>query len=407
MKTMTSKGLLAFLVFALTLTALAVNVSAFGDITDVEVSGVDTLNGVNIANFAGDRVPVLVVFNATADASDVRVKIWVSGERENAVVSEEFDVIAGKTYPRTVWFDVPTDLDQDLDQARSLEIVVESKEAGTADVVSIDFTVQRETYDLSILSAVMEPTVNAGDTLAVDVVLKNEGRHFAEDSFLVVRIPELGLETKIYFGDLSAQDQSNPDKEDAVERRAYLRVPSSAQTGVYTVQLEASNDDSIATAERRVFVTGESESTQVIASSTSKNLGVNEAGKYTLTFVNAGNEIKVYELTVNAGENLNVDVSDPVVVVPAGSSRTVTMDASSAAEGKYTFTVDVRSGTELITSKTFTANVEGSSKNLTAGNATVLLTVVLAIVFVVLLVVLIVLLTRKPEKSEEFSESYY
>ena len=33
--------------------------------------------------------------------------------------------------------------------------------------------------------------------------------------------------------------------------------------------------------------------------------------------------------------------------------------------------------------------------------------IILAIIFVVLLIVLIVLLTRKPEKAEEFEESYY
>jgi preprotein translocase subunit SecG len=37
----------------------------------------------------------------------------------------------------------------------------------------------------------------------------------------------------------------------------------------------------------------------------------------------------------------------------------------------------------------------------------VVLTVILAIVFVVLLIVLIVLIGKKPEKSEDFGESYY
>jgi preprotein translocase subunit SecG len=42
-----------------------------------------------------------------------------------------------------------------------------------------------------------------------------------------------------------------------------------------------------------------------------------------------------------------------------------------------------------------------------AVNPIVVLTVVLAIIFLVLLVVLIVLIGRKPQKSEEYGESYY
>jgi preprotein translocase subunit SecG len=63
---------------------------------------------------------------------------------------------------------------------------------------------------------------------------------------------------------------------------------------------------------------------------------------------------------------------------------------------------------DLVESKEFAANVEGTSLNTGfSGNTAVVLTVVLAIIFVVLLVVLIVLLTRKPQKTQEFGESYY
>jgi len=51
---------------------------------------------------------------------------------------------------------------------------------------------------------------------------------------------------------------------------------------------------------------------------------------------------------------------------------------------------------------------EGESTSGTpTANPVVVLTVVLAIIFVVLLIVLLVLIGKKPEKSEEFGESYY
>jgi preprotein translocase subunit SecG len=63
----------------------------------------------------------------------------------------------------------------------------------------------------------------------------------------------------------------------------------------------------------------------------------------------------------------------------------------------------VNSGDELVDKVIMNSIVTGPGF---AGNVAVL-TLVLAIIFVVLLVVLIVLLTRKPEKVEEFEESYY
>ena len=115
-----------------------------------------------------------------------------------------------------------------------------------------------------------------------------------------------------------------------------------------------------------------------------------------------------YFVVDSSDENLNVNVDESVVAIPAGSSKTVKVDVSAQKAGKYNFAVDVNSGADLVKSQQFAANVEGSSAGKAlSGNTAVVLTVVLAIIFVVLLVVLIVLLTRKPEKSQELGESYY
>ncbi len=412
-KTMASKNFLVFLVTAFALVALASNVSAFGTIEAVEVNGVNALTqGINFANFAGERVAVLVTFMATADAEDVRVKAWFSGERENAAVSERFDVISGRLYTKIVQLDVPFDLGDELDEPRVLNIAVESRET-LADEVTIDFTVQRESYNLQILAIDMQQETRAGESFAIDVVLKNRGRKLADDAFLRVRIPELGLETMTYFGDLSSKDQANPDKEDAVERRTFLRIPVNTKSGLYTVEIEAFNDDSRATAQRRVLVSGASESGLAIPSETSKTFSVGETAEYKLTLVNRGTAISIYNLDASAPNDLNVRLSDNIVVVPAGSSRTISIFADSSVRDDYTFSVEVNSedGT-LVTQKTFVANVMENGKTGrvaggTTANTTILLTVILAIIFIVLLVVLIVLLTRKPRAKEEFGESYY
>ncbi len=410
-QTMANKNLLVLLVGILALALFSTaSVSAFGTIADVEVSGIDALGGsVNLANFAGDKVPVLVTFGAQQPAEDVRIKAWISGERENAAVSERFDVIAGRTYSKVLYVPIPSDLDE-RDESRKLEIVVESRNAGTAAEVTIDLTVQRESYRIEILSVQMPSKVKAGEVVPVDVVLKNRGRQFAEDNYLRIVVPELGLETRTYFGDLSPVDQGghNPEKEDAVERRAFLRLPSTVQSGLYTVQLEAFNEDSVAKAEKKLLVADAGADTSVVASSSTKTFSVGQTQEYTMTIVNRGTSVGIYELTVNAPSELNVDVDEPVVVVPAGSSRSVKINAESSDEGVYTFAVNVETENgQVLQEKSFKANVKGTSSAGVAQNTTLLLTVILAIVFVVLLVVLIVLLTRKPAKTEEFGESYY
>lgn len=414
---MRSNTLLVSLVAAvLFLAVLSIaNVSANGSsvstsgIVGVEVKGVDVLDtGVNIASFAGETLPVKVIFKAEQDASDVRVKIWIAGERENTVSSERFSVFKGKTYSRLVAVPVASDLD--LNEDLKLEVLVESKKDGKLDDATISLSGQRESYLVEILDVSMDSSVKVGERLVLDVVLKNRGLELAEDTFVRASIPSLGLEERGYFGDLSAIDEDDPDKEDASERRMFLDIPSNAKPGVYELTLEAFNSDSSTTLTRKLTVEGMQDESVVVASANSKSFAVDDSYAYSLTIVNSGSKVKLYNLVVDAADGLNVDVSEPVVVVPAGTSRTVKLTASTAEAAKYTFTASVSSDGVLVGKQSFTADVTGKkTTSIVAGgtNTTVLLTVVLAIIFVVLLVVLIVLLTRKPEKTKEFGESYY
>jgi hypothetical protein len=385
------------------------NVSAtFGDISGIEVSEVDVFTNRPVAVFAGDTIPVRIFFDATNSAEDVRVKAWISGGREFAVVTERFDVIIDNTYSRLLTVKVPSTLDEeDLDEPIELVVVVENK-AGEADSFIVDLTLQRESYVVEILDVDMVSEVRAGDIVALDIVLKNRGRQSAEDTFVRVKIPALGIEDRAYFGDLSSRDQFDPDKEDSGERRLFLRVPSDVPAGVYVVEIEAFNDDSVTTISRKLAVSGAEDTSMVIAPVHSKSFDAGNQAEYSVVLVNSGSRLSIYELVVESPAELTVDVSDPIVVVPTGSSKTVKFVVSSDKIGTHNFAVNIHSGAELVKRETFTANVQGSDVTTkVAGNPTVLLTVVLAVIFVVLLIVLIVLLTRKPERTEEYGESYY
>ncbi|MBU1050973.1 MAG: hypothetical protein KJ718_00260 [Nanoarchaeota archaeon] len=402
---MSKKNLLVLLVSVFALFVLGVsNASAAITVNDVLVNGIGSGT---VGVIAGEYLDVEVFVSADATHEDVTIEAWISGDKSGSVETRRFVLTSNADLHRErLSIKVPSNIDPE--ESLKLNIFVESED-GTSTHETVSLTADRESYTLEILSVDMQPEVSVGDSLVVDVVLKNRGRQFADDTFLRIRIPELGLEEQTYFGDLSPVDQDNPDKEDAVERRTYIRVPANAEPGLYTVELEAFNSDSFDRLERRVLVTGGAvENTMVVTSGQSKTFGTGQTETYTLTLVNRGNVVRVFELIADSPEKLDVEVSEPLIVVPAGSSRTVEVFVDSAVRDEYTFTIDVLSDSgTLIDQKTFRANVEEGSKSEIKANTTVLLTVILAIVFVVLLVVLIVLLTRKPETKEEFGESYY
>ena len=255
----------------------------------------------------------------------------------------------------------------------------------------------------------MPLTAKAGEIVPVDIVLKNRGRQFAEDTFVRAKIAALGIEQKAFFGDLSPLDQTNPDREDAVQKRIVLNIPFNAPVGIYLVELQVYNADSVATTTQKVsVVSGASENTVFISTANSKTFAVGDKAVYSLTLVNSEDKVRVYQLSAETPVSLTASLDESVIVVTAGSSKTVNFGVTASKEGDYSFAVNVYSDNELIRSNSFLANVDNKSAKAGTSNATLVLTIVLAIIFVVLLVVLIVLLTRKPEtKAEEFGESYY
>lgn len=395
---MKTRNLLVSLVFSVLLVALAAaSVSALGTI-QVTVNEVENFQG-TAGVFAGETIPVRVVLHADHTTDNVRITARLLGQSGVSATTERFDVVAGSTYSRLLNIRMPFDIDPN--ESFQLEVTVESQDEVVRKIV--DFEVQRESYLVEVLSVGTPDQVRAGQTLPLDVVLKNRGRHFAEDTFVKARIAELGVSTTGYFGDLAPVDNSADNEDDAVERRLYLSIPNSAHDGVYTVELEAFNGDSSTIATKKIVVVGAGQESRIISSGATKTFAAGETKTYSITLVNAGNEIKVYDLVLEAPKELTVDMDDSTVVIPAGTSKTVNMQVSSKEEGTYTFSVTVQSDESLVKKETFTASVKGTSAKV---NPSVVLTVVLAVIFVVLVIVLVVLLTRRPEKPE-YGESYY
>lgn len=390
-------AVLAIVSLVATVIASDLNVSVSVKVNDIE------LDGSNVAIQVGDTIPVVVQMTAGQDIDDAKVKVYISGEDAEAETGK-FNMLDGRTYSKSLSLKTPASIDETPSEDLTLVVVVESRDGEKRE--TFEFTLQRPNYNLEILNAEVENSATAGNVLALDIVIKNRGSERADDNFVIVRIPTLGVEKKAYFGDLTPVDCEDDEceKEDASERRMFISIPSDTQAGVYTLEIQAYNDETSTTLTKSISIGGTEENSQVLTAVTSKDVAKGQTATYDLIIVNPGNKIVVYNVVPETVTGLGVSVDQPLITVPAGSSKTVRVSVTGNTVGTYAFAVNVESNGKLVQKVNLSANVTSAG---IASNNIVILTIVLAIVFVVLLVVLIVLLSRKPEKVEEFGESYY
>ncbi len=403
----------SILLLASTISAAPLASSATVQVDDQNVAYVWSSSGsVNEANqvsvVAGETITVEVYFTAAVNASDVRIKAEIEGEKVDVEArTQTFDVESGKRYKEVLTLQVPYELKKDLSDTLDLNVQIWNKDYET-NLDSIPLRVQRESYLAEVKSVSAPQQVSAGDNLAVDLVIKNRGYNDIDDVYVTVKIPALGLERSGYFGDLvSLENKSSDDddEEDTVSGRLTLAIPYTAKAGTYTVEIVVENDDSVSTETTKVVIDNDfSGSSNVIVATNAKTVAAGEAAEYEVLIVNPTDRVKVYRVSTDASSGLSVSVSESAVAVPAGSSKAIRLTATSQNAGDYKFVASVSSGESLVATLPFTTSVEGTS---VTANPVLILTIILAVIFVILLVVLIVLVSRKPQQKEDFGESYY
>ncbi len=406
---MNMKKLLVFFMVLVGVLFVANTVSAAEIAEDpitVEVNGIDVNDNASIV--VGETILVRVEFDALVNTQDVTIEVELEGDRKDVDAETSlFDVEAGNRYHKTLVLEVPFDLRDSLSGDASLNIDISGSGYETSE--SYTLRIQRESYSVDILSVEVPQKVNAGELFPVDIVLKNLGYNDLEDLFVTAKVSALGVERTSFFGDIVAlrcDDEAESaeenwgvnitrkcfeDERDTVTGRIFLQMPYDAEPGVYALEVEVENEDTVS-----------SKAVQLVTKNSfpDGNFIVSD-GK--LLIVNPTNEIVVYRLVPQSTDDVTVSLSETLVSVPAGSSKTVIVDADSDVSGTHTYSVSVFGmDGKLVETVSFTETVDG-----TVTSPIVVLTIVLAIIFIVLLVVLIVLLGKKPEKTEEFSESYY
>jgi len=384
MKKMDPKKLLvSFIAVAIALFLVA-TVSAASDIaSNVEVKLDDNDASADLSVVAGETVTLKIAFESLINASDVTVKAEIEGNKADVnVVSNPFDVEEGYRYGKTLSLKVPYELKDELSEDIVLTVTI--KQNGNYKTEQeYSLRVQRPSYNADIMSVVTSNTVDAGETFPVEIVLKNTGYNDLSDLYVTAKLSALdGVERTVYFGDLVALEEDddccNDDESTTISGRINLQLPYDVEAGVYVLELDVSNDDLTLSKAKQIVVNNDFPNTVIKAGND-------------LLIVNPTNKLKVYKVVFPTTEKF--------VTVSPGSSKTVEVTPNSE---EYTVSVFTMNG-QIVNS--FTFNAVDSASSVTS--PVIVLTIILAVIFLVLLVVLIVLLGKKPEKAEEFGESYY
>jgi len=395
------------IVFALNTVIAASNSVDWLTIEDVEVNDISVVDH-TAAGEVSRTVPVEIEFTADRDVDDVRVKVYIEGYKDEISDStSRFHIVNGSTYIKRFSLELPSSMDlDDLTEDLSLLVRISAKEEISFED-EYPLVMQKNLYSLNILSVEMGSEVIAGSTFPIDVVLQNNGNERLDNVYIKVSIPDLGIERKVFFGDISPDAEIDYDDiVDSANKRIYLAVPRNAIPGIYKIEIEAYNYDTSTTAEKKVVISGAQ--TGILPTVTSKAIAIGEETTFDVVLVNPNDRMVVYSLTPEESAGLIVDVQEPIVTVAADSSKTVQVRVkatSSAEEGTHLVTINVNSESGLVKQVDFSVNVE--KETAAKANSVLILTVILAIIFVVLLIVLIVLLTKKPAEAEELGETSY
>lgn len=227
---------------------------------NVELNGETFPMDSDFVSFSGDVVPVEVVFTAGEDAEDVKIRVSIYDGRDDVTVSSgRFNIVAGKTYKKLLALELPSDVDDNLDEM-TLSVEIYDADHATDDYdEDYQLSMQRESYTLDVLSVDFSSQVEAGDIIPVSVVAKNIGFNRMDDNYVVVSIPALGVSSRGYAGDLiPTEDYIDYDnEEDSVFKTVYLKIPSDALSGVYEVKVAVYNDETETVVTKLISVEGE------------------------------------------------------------------------------------------------------------------------------------------------------
>ncbi|MEM4703229.1 MAG: hypothetical protein QXP53_01980 [Candidatus Pacearchaeota archaeon] len=363
----------------------------------------------------GEQVTIKAVFFAGNNLNNVIVHAWLRGSgRTIEDETRAFDVYAENQYTKWIYLSIPENWKTDGKKEYTLHVEIEGENRLTGvNEAEIDLDVQRVANLLDIVSINLEDSnVKAGNALEASVVVKNTGNHELEDVYVKATIKELGISKTVYLGDLAAYDSCNDDcdEDDTKAVTISLIVPKETQAGVYTLTVEAYNEET--SSKENVGFTVESGTVvgkvEVTPQTTRNNIIAGESATYSILVTNNADTTKRFAVAVFGTEGwATSEIMPASFSLAPGESKLVSITLhvekdAIVAEHLFSAQVSYDNNEQRFN---FIANVTEAQGKVQLGlkDALLIVGIILAAIIVILL---IVLLTRK-SVEEKPEESYY
>lgn len=397
------------------------------DIVDFEINGRTMTEDKVLEVELGDVLEIDMEVMCTAEVDEAISQYCAEGveigarlvykysEHDNNIAdwTNDFKLHNGVTALKSLEVQVPYEMNTD---EMSLHIYVADQHGSYTQKYDIDVVgVDNSDAIRFVKTQLNYPVLTAGEIRSITpkVVVKNYGTEDFDDVYLTVRIPALGVQQELQSIELDAG-------EERVFEDLWLRIPSDAEAGVYTVEylVEFDRYENVEAFDKLTIEAGEetseTENTKtVVTVPDTQSLVVGGAGvAYPVVIANMGNDAKSYVLTVQGVESWGTSRIDPVatIVVPAGETVTAFLYVSAnenAVAGDKVFQLTINDGKE---SKQIplTANVAEAEGNWD-GLKTVLEVGLIVLVIILIVIGLIVGFNKLRGNDEEDDEdkTYY
>jgi uncharacterized membrane protein len=370
---------------------------------------------------------VKVRVTACEDVDDVQIEATIRGYDHKDLmqdITDVFDMKEGVTYTKTL--EIPLRLRMEQDTYK-LRILITNRDGDTTEE-TYELKIDTKRHLLMIKDVILSPEyeVDAGRALLAAVRVKNYGERDEEGIKVKVSIPELGVSASDYVDELDKEETSDDDDEDdeTTSEELYLRIPSDAETGEYTLVVELTYDDgdeteveemTIKVRGEEAAVSAEKEKTIItLAADTQTATKGGAEAVYPITITNAGSESKTYVVSADGASSLNFRISPSnVLVIGAGESKAVNVyvaASQSAAAGEQMFSVTVKSGENTLKDIPMKLNVaEGQVSGWSQIKRGLEIGLVVLVILIVILGLIIGFNKLKGSEEEESKEgeTYY
>src|SRR3989344_2463963 len=306
------------------------------------------------------------------------------------------------------------------DRGQNVPVKVQVKSDVDVDNVQVETVLRGYDHDDMVEDITDTFDMKAG---VASVRIQNTGQKDEKDIQVKVSIPDLGVSATSYLDEIEKEDDNDDAK---TSEEMFLRIPTDAKTGVYTVKAEGIYDDGDekVTKEEQVRVVADStqqkpaepasqDKTIITLVSDVQNANAGSEASFPLTITNAGSNSKVYTIMVDGASWATFRVNPTnVLVVDAGDSKAVTVNAAvaaNAAAGTQSFMVTVMADGKVLKQIPLKVNVSGAATKDGASLKKVLEVGLIVLLILIVVIGLVLGFTRNREESGENTDdkSYY